>query len=118
MAENFPRYSDLPPSSNLLATLDWLIDHITANRALFFRIVNTPSAAAILTRFKAQTKITLAQELKATGISCSAVQLDFIVGGIFETIQIWAKTWKTSNLNALKIEINEISRHQLSFASY
>ncbi len=110
MAENFPHYAELPAAPNQLATLNWLIDHITQNRALFSRIVNTPSASTILTRFKTQTKITLAQELKAAGIAHSTLHLDFIIGGAFEAIQAWAKTWKTSHINALKIEINQIAK--------
>lgn len=110
MAENFPQLSELPSTPNQLATLNWLIDHITQNRTLFSRIVNTPSASTILTRFKAQTKITLMQELKATGIACSTLHLDFLIGGVFESIQAWAKTWKTSQINALKIELNLISK--------
>ena len=115
MAENFPRFVELPPSPHQFATLNWLVDHITQNRALFSRMVNTPSAAIILTRFKAQTKITLVQELKAKGISCADIYLDFLIGGIFESVQAWAKTWKISQISALKSELNQIAKTILKF---
>ena len=115
MAENFPRFAELPPSPLHLATLNWLVDHITQNRALFSRIVNTPSASTILTRLKTQTKITLVQELKAKGISCPDINLDFLVGGIFESVQAWAKTWKISQISALKSELNQIAKTILKF---
>ncbi len=116
MTEHFPQLSELPSTPNQFATLNWLIDHITQNRTLFSRIVNTPSASTILTRFKAQTKITLAQELKANGIACSTIHLDFLIGGIFESIQIWAKTWNISQINVLKLELNQISKTILKIA--
>ena len=78
-------------------------------------MVNTPSAAIILTRFKAQTKITLVQELKAKGISCADMYLDSLIGGIFESVQAWAKTWKISQISALKSELNQIAKTILKF---
>ncbi len=115
MADNFPRFAELPPSPQQFATLNWLVDHITQNRALFSRIVNAPSASTILTRFKVQTKITLVQEFKAKRISCPEIYLDFLIGGIFESVQAWAKTWKISQISALKFELNQIAKTILKF---
>lgn len=116
MAESFPHHSDLPAVPNQLSSLSWLIDHISQSRPLFSRVVNTASAAPILTRFKVQTKTMMAQELKASGIVVSPTHLDFAVGGIFEVIQTWAKTWKMSKIPNMKIELNQLAKTILRIA--
>lgn len=106
MAENFPRFSDLPKRNQNFATLDWLVDHIAENRKLYFRVVKLPISAVVMAGFKSRTKATLADEFRAMNIEATGHQLDFIVGGAIELIQGWSKTWSTKEIPVLKRAIN------------
>lgn len=110
LAENLPRYEELEIQPNRLATLDWLIDHNSQNKKLFFRLMGSPSSAVVMSSFKAQTKITLTSELNARGIVPSETELAFVMGGVFEAIQHWAQKWKIADLPKLKDDTQQIAK--------
>jgi AcrR family transcriptional regulator len=113
ISENFPDHTALPPSPDGIATIDWLVEHVSQNRKLFFRLINVPSSAAVLSVFRRQAKTTLMAELSAQGVRPNDTELAFLIGGIFESIQIWAKTWKTAQLPPLKMELQRLARQTL-----
>jgi AcrR family transcriptional regulator len=95
------------------STLQWLIDHISGNKRLFFHTVNSPSGAAVLSRFKLAVKNVLRDELASKGYAVSEVQLSFLVGGTFEALHNWAVAWRIDRLSALKKEVSQIAESLL-----
>ena len=110
LAENLPRYEDLEVHPNRIATLDWLIDHNSQNKKLFFRLMGSPSSPVVMSSFKTQTKVTLTAELKAQGLHPSETELSFVMGGVFEAIQHWAKKWRIAELPKLKDDTQKFAK--------
>ena len=97
---------DLPARSDGWATIEWLVDHISQNKKLFSRIINTPSAAIVFTNVENQTRAALLREFKLANHTPSEIQLAFIMGGVFESLETWARTWKMQQIPTLKDGIN------------
>lgn len=90
------------------SALDWLVDHVTSNRVLFHRTVSGPRGAAVLERFKAGFMQALSEERKRRRLSVAEVELHFLVGGAFEVMRQWSKTWRTSRLPTVKKELRAL----------
>ncbi len=97
-----------------VSVLAWLVDHIAENKRLFFHTVNSPSGAAVLSRFKAAIKNEVRAENAAKGIVLTDTQLAFLVGGTFEAVQAWALTWRMDRLAALKQDVAVFAGTMLS----
>lgn len=91
------------------ATLAWLVEHISENKKVFFHTVNSPSGAAVLSRFKQGITAALHDELVSQCRPASATQLSFLVGGTFEALRLWAATWRMERLTKLKQDIVDMS---------
>jgi AcrR family transcriptional regulator len=87
------------------STLDWLIDHVSANKRLFHHTVNSPSGAAVLSRFKAAVKNALRDELELKGHAVTEAGLSFLIGGTFEALHTWAAAWRMERIAALKTDV-------------
>jgi AcrR family transcriptional regulator len=111
ISENMP--SAIAASGNG-AALIWLIDHVAENKKLFFHTVNSPSGAAILSRFKAAVKSAVRAETAGKGYDLSDTQLSFLVGGTFDALQSWAVSWRTERLAALKSDAAAFAEAVLS----
>jgi AcrR family transcriptional regulator len=85
--------------------LEWLVDHVTTHKTLFHRTVKAPQGAIVFSRFKSAVSIYVAEDYRQRGQTMTVVQLAFLVGGVFETLQVWARTWKVSQLATLKQEV-------------
>jgi AcrR family transcriptional regulator len=89
-------------TSDLLA---WIIDHVTQNRNLFNRVARGSGTQTIMSRFKASLCAELADELRRSGASAPEMQAHFILGGTFDALIAWSRTWKTSQLPMAKADI-------------
>lgn len=113
ISANMPAAIAASSGGGSASTLDWLIDHISGNKRLFFHTVNSPSGAVVLSRFKAAIKNALRDELASKGYAVTEVQLAFLVGGTFEALHNWAVTWRIDRLYALKKDVSDIARDLL-----
>jgi AcrR family transcriptional regulator len=104
-------------SANPLGLLTWLVDHIAANRPLFARIVESPDAQQVMTKFKSALVVQLQDDLKRTGYQASAQVSIFILGGSIELIQQWAKTWQLNKLSKLRTDVLAMSHAVLGLAT-
>ncbi len=102
---NFKRNSTSP-----LGLLDWLVDHIAANRPLFSRIVESPDAQQVLIKFKSALSVQLQLDVKANGYDISEHAALFVLGGTIELIQQWATTWRANALPKLRTDILTMSQ--------
>jgi AcrR family transcriptional regulator len=109
ISANMPAAIAASSGSGRASTLIWLVDHISGNKRLFFHTVNSPSGAAVLSRFKAAVKNALRDELASKGYAVSDVQLAFLVGGTFEALHNWAVAWRIDRLSALKTDVSEMA---------
>jgi AcrR family transcriptional regulator len=105
ISENMPSAIAASGSGGAGSALIWLVDHVAENKKLFFHTVNSPSGAAVLSRFKAAIKNEVRAETAANGIILTETQLAFLVGGAFEAVQAWALTWRMDQLAALKQDV-------------
>ncbi len=92
-----------------LGLVAWIIDHVTENRSMFYRVARSGGAQIILNRFKAALCSELTEELRREGTSHSAVRANFILGGTFDVLFAWSRTWKVSDLPAVKAHILAMS---------
>lgn len=92
-----------------LGLIGWIADHVTENRGMFYRVARSGSAQIILNRFKAALCSELAEELRREGASLPAVRANFILGGTFDALVAWSKTWKISDLPGVKSHIITMS---------
>ncbi len=90
------------------SALDWLVDHVTSNRVLFQRVVQGPRGAVILERFKVGFMQALSEERKRRKLPIPEIQVHFLVGGAFEVLRQWSKTWRTSRLPLVKKELRAL----------
>ena len=92
-----------------LGLIAWIIDHITENRSMLYRVARSGGAQIILNRFKAALCSELADELRLEGASRPEVRANFILGGTFDVLFAWSKTWNVSNLPAVRSHILAMS---------
>ncbi len=88
-----------------LLVLDWLIDHIVANRAVFHRTTAGAQSNIVIERFKLGVMAAFAAEKGLGNDRSSDFRSAMIVGGAFQAIQLWAKRWDLSEIPHLKSEI-------------
>jgi AcrR family transcriptional regulator len=100
---------DMPNGGDALAVLDWLIDHVSSNRSLFSKIALVPEAVPVLSRFKAAVARQFAQALAREGAEVTSEQLDFILGGTFDVLISWSKTWRVPQIPALKSSVRDFA---------
>jgi AcrR family transcriptional regulator len=92
-----------------LGLLEWLIDHISANRALFARIVESPDAQQVLHKFKSALAVQLIADLQKHGHVVTQSVALYMLGGTVELIHAWAKTWQKNKLQNLRKDILSMS---------
>jgi AcrR family transcriptional regulator len=114
ISANMPSAIAAGDGGGVVSALTWLVDHIAENRKLFFHTVNSPSGAAVLSRFKAAIKNDVRAGTAAKGFELSETQLAFLVGGTFEAVQAWAVSWRMDRLAALKADVSFFAETMLS----
>lgn len=97
-----------------LALLVWVIDHVTENRGLFQRTSRKGGAQTVTMRFKAALLEELTKNLKMAGIASPPVRAAFLLGGTFDALLDWSKSWNVAKLPALKSDILAAARGALS----
>lgn len=97
-----------------LALLAWVIDHVTENRGLFQRTSRKGGAQTVMMRFKAALLEELTENLKMAGIASPPVRAAFLLGGTFDALLDWSKSWNMAKLPALKSEILAAARGALA----
>lgn len=97
-----------------LALLVWVIDHVTENRGLFQRTSRKGGAQTAAMRFKAALLEELTKNLKMAGIASPPVRAAFLLGGTFDALLDWSKSWNVAKLPALKSDILATARGALS----
>jgi AcrR family transcriptional regulator len=102
---NMPAAIEASAGSGPAPALIWLVDHIAENKRLFFHTVNSPSGAAVLSRFKAAIKNAVRAETSAKGFELTETQLAFLMGGTLEALQTWAVSWRMERLAELKSDV-------------
>lgn len=103
----------LPGVVGLLA---WIVDHVTESRSMFHRVAHSGGTQVVLNRFKAALCAELAEEIRLKNKSAPFLLAHFILGGTFDVLIEWSRTWKTSQLPAVKADILAIARRACSAA--
>lgn len=98
-----------PPQTGSVAFVGWIVDHVTQNRGMFYRVSRGGGAQIVLTRFKSALCAELAEELKREGSARPEFSANFILGGCFDVLIAWSKMWKVGDLPALKSDILSMS---------
>ena len=88
-----------------MGLLAWIVDHLTENRTMFNRVARGGGAQIVLSRFKAALCTELAEEIRLAGASAPLLQAHFILGGTFDSLIAWSKTWKRNQLPSVKAAI-------------
>jgi AcrR family transcriptional regulator len=112
LEERIPRPADLSRflgDQQPIEFLLWLVDHVSANRALFAKIISLPEAAPVFIRFKAVIVIRQAALLRDTGVDDADMRARFVVGGTLDLLQHWAKTWRKDQIAKLKVDVAAFS---------
>lgn len=94
--------------SSKIAVLDWLVDHIAENRAVFHRTVSASQTNFVIDRFKAGMMAAFSHQNDEGGKRSATFQTAMIIGGAFEAIQLWAKRWDRAEIPELKSEIRRL----------
>lgn len=105
---NLPVASFHIGDTDRIETLEWLVDHIAANRQLFSTTVSSALGGIVLSRFKNGIRSALRNELQQKGKELTGTQLAFLLGGTFEAIQEWSSKWRMERVGELKAEIREM----------
>jgi AcrR family transcriptional regulator len=95
--------------AGLVGFLEWIVDHVTADRNFFIRVARSQGAQVILNRFKSALRLELEQELKRANPATTKLHASYILGGVFDALIFWSTTWKTYQLPAVKAEIIAMS---------
>lgn len=93
-----------------LPVLEWLVDHVSENRAIFQRTVTNARTSFVFDRFKAGLVAALLSEHRAKGSSLSPLRTAMLIGGAFEALQHWAKVWRLAEVPQLKREIRRLEQ--------
>lgn len=80
-----------PPVPGRLATLDWLVGHLSDSRGFLRRLKGSTGGQIIQTRFRQTVANLLAQELARNGAAPDAQRMTFLIGGIFAVAEAWAE---------------------------
>ena len=96
------------------ALLIWLIDHVSENRTLFFRVAAANAASPVMNRFRTAFLVQFMQELRAAGHDVPEYSAAFVVGGTFEALQSWAKSWRRETLPDLKSDVARMMQMMLA----
>jgi AcrR family transcriptional regulator len=88
-----------------LGLLAWIIDHVTENRPLFNRVARGRGDHVILSRFKVALCAELAAEFQQIGVAKPEIKAHFLLGGTFDALIAWSKTWKANQLPTVKAEV-------------
>jgi AcrR family transcriptional regulator len=91
-----------------LPVLEWLVDHIAANRAVFQRTVAAAQSNYIIERFKAGLIKAFAAEQSLGDNRTSAIRSVMVIGGAFAAIEFWARRWNMNEIPLLKAEIRQL----------
>ena len=94
--------------------LDWLVDHVAGSRMLFQRSVNGERGSILFERFKAGFAKAVAADYRSANADITELQLHFIVGGAFEILRQWGKTWKPNQLPTVKKSLRSLEWRVLS----
>lgn len=94
--------------------LTWVVDHTTASRNMFHRVARGGGAQIVLTRFKAALRAELAEDIRRSGGRQPALQANFLLGGVFDALIDWSRTWKTSQLPGVKAGILDMAGQVLA----
>lgn len=78
--------------SGELATIHWLVNHISENKAFFRRASQSKADGTVFARFRANTEDLLTEELTSKGSNSDAKMVTFVVGGIFAVVSKWIET--------------------------
>jgi AcrR family transcriptional regulator len=92
-----------------LGLVAWIIDHVTENRSMFYRVAQSGGAQIILNRFKAALCAELAEEFRLEGATRPEVRANFTLGGTFDALVVWSRTWKVSDLPTVRTHILTMS---------
>lgn len=93
--------------------LVWLIDHVSSSRSLFAKIALAPEALPVLQRFKASVARQFEEALALEGVPATQAEVQFIIGGTFDLIMDWSKSWQSKQLPTLKNNVQEMSARVL-----
>lgn len=107
ISRQMPSGDDLPATEGkgTVRLLEWLLDHATQNRLLFQRIALSGDAQAVMGRFWRALADRLRADLATQGMPVSETVVAFVLGGVFEALMEWARTWQIARLEALKADV-------------
>lgn len=97
--------------------IEWLLDHATQNRALFQRVAVSSDAQAVMARFRRALADRLRADLAAQGIPVTDTVVAFILGGVFEALLDWARSWQIGKLEVLKSDVLRFADATLAVAA-
>lgn len=102
-----------PHKEGEIATLSWLVDHISGSKELYYYASRSISGQVILSRFKAVMHDVFKQELDDANITITDDETDFILGGVFALIQRWIDSGAPNLEGQLKKQIFELAHRMI-----
>ena len=100
--------------SSTIPVLEWLVDHVAANRAIFQRTTNGSQANFVIDRFKAGIMTAFEKEQGRVDDKSSGIRTAMIVGGAFQALLFWSKRWDLNEIAQLKSEIRHLEHFALA----
>jgi AcrR family transcriptional regulator len=88
-----------------LSVLEWLVDHIATNRAIFQRTALGSQSHFVIDRFKAGIMVALENENGTLGDKGGDIRTAMVVGAAFQAIHFWSRRWNLAEVDILKAEI-------------
>ena len=101
--------AEMPCKEGEIATLSWLVDHISESRELYYHANRSISGQVILSRFKAVMRGVFKHEMDDVNILVTDDQTDFVLGGVFALIQQWIDSGAQKSEGQLKKQIFELA---------
>ena len=100
-------------STSTIPVLEWLVDHVAANRAIFQRTTDGSQTNFIIDRFKAGIVAAFEMEQGRVDDKTSGIRTAMIVGGAFQALLFWSKRWDLNEIVQLKSEIRHLEHFAL-----
>lgn len=108
-----PLVTTASTGSRELATIHWLINHISENKAFFRRAPQSNADGTVFARFRANTEDLLAEELTSKGSNPDVRMVTFVVGGIFAVVSKWIETGATQTPSEIEEIVLALSKRVL-----
>lgn len=91
-----------------MPVLEWLVDHVAENRAVFRHTVTTARSSHVLDRFRAGIVAALLADAGLSSGDAAAIRVAMLIGAAFEGLQHWSRRWRPDELPQLKQDLRKL----------